>query len=88
MVARQLPARENVALYSVNRPEWVIAEQACFMYNYCTVPLYDTLGTDAIEFILTQCECKVLFCSQDKVTTLLQLADKLPLLKTVVSFDA
>jgi long-subunit acyl-CoA synthetase (AMP-forming) len=35
---------DKVALYSVNRAEWIIAEQACYAQNLVTVPLYDTLG--------------------------------------------
>jgi long-chain acyl-CoA synthetase len=38
-------AGDRVGLYSVNRADWIIAEQACFTQNLCTVPLYDTLGT-------------------------------------------
>ena len=32
--------KSRVGLYSLNRPEWVIAEQACHAYNICPVPLY------------------------------------------------
>ncbi len=42
---RNLAPGARIGLYSVNRPEWVIAEQGCFAQNLCTVPLYDTLGT-------------------------------------------
>lgn len=33
-----------MGLYSSNRAEWVIAEQACNAYGLVSIPLYDTLG--------------------------------------------
>jgi long-chain acyl-CoA synthetase len=40
-----------LGLYSRNRPEWVIAEQACFCAGGTTVPFYDTLGADTVECV-------------------------------------
>ena len=40
------------AIYSKNRFEWLILEFACASYGMQTVPLYDTLGKEGIEFIL------------------------------------
>jgi long-chain acyl-CoA synthetase len=34
--------------------EWVIVEQACFTYSMVVVPLYDTLGTEAITYIVNK----------------------------------
>jgi long-chain acyl-CoA synthetase len=45
-----------VGIYSGNRVDWVIAEQVCNHYSMVSVPLYDTLGDEAIEFILNQGE--------------------------------
>lgn len=64
-----------------------MTEQACFRQNYVTVPLYDTLGEEAIEFICNQTEMKVLVASTDKIKNLLKLASKLPMLKTVIAMD-
>jgi long-chain acyl-CoA synthetase len=33
-----------IGLYSKNRPEWVIVEQATYAFSNILVPLYDTLG--------------------------------------------
>ena len=50
-----------VGLYSKNRYEWVIAEQACNAYGYISVPLYDTLGADAVAFVIGQTSMATLF---------------------------
>lgn len=53
LVHRGLKPDAMVGFFSINNPQWVIAEQACYMYGLCTVPLYDTLGAEAVEYIVT-----------------------------------
>lgn len=43
-----------LGLYAKNCVEWFLAEQACNAYGLTLCPLYDTLGDEAIEFILKQ----------------------------------
>ena len=33
-----------VGIFSKNRVEWGITDWACLLYNFTTIPLYDTLG--------------------------------------------
>lgn len=57
------PAKENyVGIFARNRPEWVMTACACEAYSIVTVPLYDTLGDEAINFILIQTELKIVVC--------------------------
>nr|GEV49596.1 long chain acyl-CoA synthetase 4-like [Tanacetum cinerariifolium] len=39
-------------IYGANCAEWVISMEACNAHGLYCVPLYDTLGADAIEFII------------------------------------
>jgi long-chain acyl-CoA synthetase len=87
LVKRGFPQEGNVGLFSINRPEWVIAEHACFKYNYVTVPLYDTLGEEAIDHIMNVCEIPVVFCTADKAKILYSIAGKLKNLKLIVVMD-
>uniref|UniRef100_A0A8C9AFS0 Long-chain-fatty-acid--CoA ligase n=1 Tax=Prolemur simus TaxID=1328070 RepID=A0A8C9AFS0_PROSS len=41
-----------VGVFAQNRPEWIIAELACYTYSMVVVPLYDTLGPGAIRYII------------------------------------
>ena len=55
-----------------------MSEQACNTYSLTIVPLYDTLGTEAISFILTHTELKLVVCdSMDKVLQLLKTKSSL-----------
>uniref|UniRef100_A0A8D0DAB6 Long-chain-fatty-acid--CoA ligase n=1 Tax=Sander lucioperca TaxID=283035 RepID=A0A8D0DAB6_SANLU len=42
----------HIGIFSQNRPEWTIGELACYTYSLVAVPLYDTLGTEAIGYII------------------------------------
>ncbi len=49
----------NIGIYSKNRPEWTIAEYACYAYKMCVISLYDSYGKDSIQYILNQGELDV-----------------------------
>ena len=82
-----LEENANVSLFSINRPEWVIAEHACYVQSLVTVPLYDTLGPDAIEYIVNFTETGIIVCTFDKVKKLLDMAAKIPVVKQIVLMD-
>lgn len=42
----------RVGVYGANSPEWMMAMQACNRMNLYCVPLYDTLGENAIDYIV------------------------------------
>jgi long-chain acyl-CoA synthetase len=74
----------SVGLYMINRPEWVVAELACCAYSYVSVPLYDTLGADAVKYIINHAEVTAVFCTPDKLQTLLSCLSELPCLRLIV----
>lgn len=51
---------QRIGIYSQNRVEWTLTEKACNGYSMVVVPLYDTLGPQAITWILEQCEYMIL----------------------------
>ncbi|XP_026803480.3 long-chain-fatty-acid--CoA ligase 1a isoform X2 [Pangasianodon hypophthalmus] len=62
-----------IGIFSQNRPEWTISELACYTYSLVAVPLYDTLGTEAISYIIDQAEISTVICDVvEKVCTVLE----------------
>lgn len=45
-----------VGIYSQNCPEWILTEQGLYCQSMVIVPLYDTLGPEACNFIINQGE--------------------------------
>eukprot|EP00064_Thunnus_orientalis_P010866 superscaffoldBa00001514_g10895 len=79
-----------IGIFAQNRPEWIIGELACYTYSMVAVPLYDTLGPEALVFIIDQAEISTVLCdNQNKAETLLQNREKgqTPVLKTIVIMD-
>ncbi|XP_003380550.1 lonCoA ligase 5 [Trichinella spiralis] len=82
-----------VGLYSINRPEvcetWTIAEHACYAYSMVVVPLYDTLGKEAVSYIIEQTEMKVIICDTAKrAQSLIEISPKHPQLRHVIIMDS
>jgi len=87
LVKLGLEPYKPLGLFSINRPEWVIGELASYLYGFATVPLYDTLGTDAIRYICTQTEMTHVLATSDKAATILDNSEHLKDLKYIVVMD-
>jgi long-chain acyl-CoA synthetase len=77
----------HVGVLSVNRPEWIIADQAMQAYSLVNVALYDTLGPNALEYIINHAELAVVFCSGDRLPRLLEISKTCPVLKCIIALD-
>ncbi|XP_056586258.1 long-chain-fatty-acid--CoA ligase 6 isoform X3 [Triplophysa dalaica] len=80
-----------IGVFAQNRPEWIIAELACYTYSMVVVPLYDTLGPDAIRFIINTAEIATVICDKpEKAKVLLGKVERgeTPGLKTIILMDA
>ncbi|XP_026169675.1 long-chain-fatty-acid--CoA ligase 3b [Mastacembelus armatus] len=55
----------NIAIICETRAEWIVASQACFMYNFPLVTLYATLGLTAIAHGLNETEITHIITSKD-----------------------
>ncbi|KAL8540827.1 hypothetical protein ACS0TY_002158 [Phlomoides rotata] len=73
-----------VGLYFINRPEWMIVDHACSAYSYISVPLYDTLGPDAVKYIVNHAEIQAIFCVPSTLNTLLSFLSEIPSVRVVV----
>ncbi len=58
--------------------------QFCHIQLIYSVPLYDTLGHDAIAYIINQTEMSVVVAAQDKLDNLFQASKNCPTLKHVI----
>ncbi|KAJ1946847.1 medium-chain fatty acid-CoA ligase faa2, partial [Linderina pennispora] len=77
-----------IGVYSCNRAEWHLTEFSTYRGNRYFVSLYDTLGDSSVEYVLNHAEIEVLVCSVDKIARLLDLKERVPSLKVLVSMDA
>ncbi|XP_061691916.1 long-chain-fatty-acid--CoA ligase 1-like isoform X1 [Syngnathoides biaculeatus] len=80
----------NIGIFSQNRPEWTITELACYTYSLVCVPLYDTLGAEAINYIIDKASISTIVCDvADKVSLVLDcVKDKNYTVKTIVVVES
>ncbi|XP_030634631.1 long-chain-fatty-acid--CoA ligase 3a [Chanos chanos] len=83
----QRPYR-NVAIFCETRAEWIIAAQACFMYNFPLVTLYSTLGGPAIAHGLNETEVTHIITSRELLDTKIKaILVEVPRLRHIVVVD-
>lgn len=77
----------TLGIYSINRAEWVIAENAAYSQKLTVVSLYDTLGAESVTYILSQAEISTVVCSKDKIAKLLEVAGECKQLRTIIQME-
>ncbi|XP_028115479.1 long chain acyl-CoA synthetase 4-like isoform X2 [Camellia sinensis] len=74
-------------IYGGNCAEWIMSMEACNAHGLYCVPLYDTLGAGAVEFILCHAEVTIAFVEEKKIPEVLKtFPSATKYLKTIVSF--
>ncbi|KAG0303281.1 hypothetical protein BGZ98_006818 [Dissophora globulifera] len=87
ILGNQRQNRWSLGIWSLNRPEWFISEMSCNYFNLVSVALYETLGPDAVEYVINHAEIPIVVASGNHVASLLENADKLPGMKVIISMD-
>uniref|UniRef100_A0A0E0DX88 AMP-dependent synthetase/ligase domain-containing protein n=1 Tax=Oryza meridionalis TaxID=40149 RepID=A0A0E0DX88_9ORYZ len=78
---------ESCGIYGANCPEWIISMEACNALGVSCVPLYDSLGAGAVEFIVCHAEIQIAFVEERKISELLKTCHATSkYLKTIISF--
>ncbi|KAH9004893.1 acetyl-CoA synthetase-like protein [Lactarius hatsudake] len=77
----------TVGLWSPNRPEWVVVELALNAYGKVGVSLYDTLGDEAVEYIIDHAHITMIFTTSYHLARLLKAAPRHSHLKLIVVID-
>ncbi|KAJ1718337.1 medium-chain fatty acid-CoA ligase faa2, partial [Coemansia erecta] len=79
--------QQPLGIFSINRPEWILAELAAFRSCRYSVGISDGAGVESSEFYIRCSELKVLVCSIDKIPRILERIEHTPNLKVIVSID-
>jgi long-chain acyl-CoA synthetase len=79
---------DKAAIISESRFEWVVSDFACIAGGIVTVPVYPTMTSEQIKFILNHSESKLCFVSTklmaEKVAA---VYNELPHLKKIITFN-
>jgi long-chain acyl-CoA synthetase len=79
---------EHVAIWSFNRPEFLIASTATMLAGACTAPLYQTLSAAEAGYVLGHSEAPIAVVENaELLAEVLTVRDRLPALRCVVLVD-
>ena len=79
---------DRVGILSENRPEWAIADFACLTAGLTDVPIYPTLPSEQIAYVLKDSGAVAIFVSTKvQAEKIREIRAQLPALKTVIGFD-
>ncbi|XP_077241699.1 long chain acyl-CoA synthetase 6, peroxisomal-like [Tasmannia lanceolata] len=84
LIYHGIPKGACIGLYFINRPEWMIVDHACSAYSFISVPLYDTLGPDAVKYVVNHASVQAIFCEPQTLNTLLSFLAEIPSVHLVV----
>lgn len=80
---------DRVAIFSYNRPEWIIADLAILKLGAVVVPIYHTLPPPAVAHVLSDSGSKLVFVQNSELLKGLEgIRGTLPSLAAVVVFEA
>lgn len=88
LLSYQIKPGSKIAIMSNTRPEWAITDYAIMGIQAVTIPIYQTVTSEDLEFILNNSETEILFI-ENKATykTLKPIWEKCPKLRKVICFD-
>ncbi|CAO3700822.1 hypothetical protein CU097_012714 [Rhizopus azygosporus] len=82
-----LKRQHAIGIYSVNRPEWTMTEIASYRQAFMIVALYDTLGAEAMEYIINQTSMEYIVLSADKLDNIIRLKSQIATISTAIVMD-
>ena len=86
LLASGVAPGDHVGLYSINCTEWCLLEAAMTRVSVVSVPLYDTLGPDAVRFISNHAALSAVCVSATCLPTMLDCLKDCPTVKLVVVY--
>ncbi|PKN51303.1 MAG: hypothetical protein CVU55_12785 [Deltaproteobacteria bacterium HGW-Deltaproteobacteria-13] len=80
--------KDKIAIYSDNRPEWVVSDIAALAIGAADVTVYPTNSGPEAEYILNDSRAKICMCAgKFQVDNLLKEKEKLVYLQEIIVFD-
>jgi len=87
-LSKGIQPKDKIAIYSTNRPEWIVSDLATLAIGAADVTVYPTNSGPEAEYILNDSRAKICMCAgKFQVDNLLKEKDKLLYLQEIIVFD-
>lgn len=89
LISKGIEPGQNVAVFSPNRYEWWVADQAIISIGAANVPVYSTNSSEEAQYVLEHSESRVCFVgTQEQMEKVASVRESLPGIEVVVVFDS
>ncbi|GJD05685.1 Long chain acyl-CoA synthetase 7, peroxisomal [Galdieria sulphuraria] len=75
---------DHIGIFSKNCPEWLIVHLAISSQGMVSVPVYESLGPDSVEFIVNHSDMRLLCISSENLNKVLENKEKFPKLEKLI----
>jgi long-chain acyl-CoA synthetase len=65
-----------MGIFAKNREEWAVVDLACMRSAVTIVPFFDSLGPQALSFVINQTEISTMCAETNGIDSLLKLREK------------
>ncbi len=87
-IAAGLDEQSHVAIWSFNRPEFLITSSATMLARACTAPLYQTLSPSEAEYVLGHSDAPIAVVENEELLwRVLTVQERLPALRCIVLME-
>ncbi len=87
-ISARLREQEHVAIWSFNRPEFLVTSTATMLTRACTAPLYQTLSAAEAMYVLSHSDAPIAVVENHELLAMvLDARDRLPALRCVVLME-
>jgi long-chain acyl-CoA synthetase len=83
-----LSPQSHVGIFLPNCLDWCLVDMACSEQSMVSVPLYSTLGAEAVEFALNHAEVEAVLVNLENLEFLGSICDKCSTLKYILVADS
>lgn len=87
LIHRGINSGARIGIMGHNRLEWVLADFACRLAGYVSVPMYDTAGINTISYVINHSDSEIVFCSTAQQVLVQSILHKCPCVKLIVWFE-
>ncbi len=89
LVSRGIKKGDKISIFSPNRYEWWVADQAILGIGAVNVPIYATNSAEEAQYVLGHSDARICFVSsREHLDKVLKAKKRTPKLKEIVIFDA
>lgn len=77
-----------LGIFAKNKEEWAVIDLACMRNSVTIVPFFDSLGPDALSFVINQTELTTMCIEKNNLDLLLKVKEtKCPTIQNLVLFE-